>query len=220
MFFLNTTGTPATITKNLFPFPHDTAAMGPRQDSLLREIYLNITDRNLSIVRTDKKQSVYVLTTTSGNEIFSCYLTRFLMDETAQFYIDAKTSMALQNLRMIQRDADSIRGLLGGAISSTAYEAERTFNLNPALQAQKAPAQKSQVRATVLATAYGEVIKNLEIAKITLQKERPLYQIIDVPEIPLKVQKPSTIIFILIGGIAACIIILGILYIRKREFFQ
>ncbi|MEJ7826536.1 MAG: hypothetical protein WKF91_00010 [Segetibacter sp.] len=201
-------------TKKLFPFPVDTAALTPIQDSLVREVYNEITEKYLSVSRTDKKLSVYILSTTSTNELFACYLTRFLMDETAKFYIDTKTSMALQNLRMIQKDADSIRGLLGGAISATAYEGERTFNLNPALQGQRAPAQKSQVRATVLAAAYGEVVKNLEIAKINLQREKPLYQIIDEPELPLKAKKLSTILFILIGAVIACVIILTILSIK------
>ncbi|MBA3675346.1 MAG: lipopolysaccharide biosynthesis protein, partial [Chitinophagaceae bacterium] len=172
-------------TKDLFPFPQDTAALKPIQDSLIREVYNAVTGNYLSVSRPDKKLSLFVLSTTSTNELFACYLTRFLMDATAKFYIDAKTSVALQNFRMIQRDADSIRGLLSGAISSTASEGERTFNLNPALLSQRAPAQKSQVRATVLATAYGEILKNLEIAKINLQREKPLYQIIDEPELPL-----------------------------------
>ncbi len=203
-------------TAKLFPFPHDTAALLPRQDSMLREIYSTIIVENLSVARTDRKLSVYDLSTTSTNELFACYLTRFLMDETAKFYIDTKTSMALQNFRMIQRDADSIRGLLSGAISSTAFEGERTFNLNPALQGQRAPAQKSQVRATVLATAYGEIVKNLEIAKITLQREKPLYQIIDVPEMPLKKIKNSTLWFVLMGGLFTLFLTTMYLIIRRK----
>lgn len=204
--------------KNLFPFPYDMAALVPRQDSMLREVYTKITDDYLSVARTDKKLSVYVLNTTSTNELFACYLTRFLMDETAEFYIDTKTSLAKQNLRMIQRDADSIRGLLGGAISSTASEAERTFNLNPALQGQHAPAQKSQVRSTILATAYGEVIRNLELAKINLQKETPLYQIIDEPEMPLKKIEKSKLISIIIGGILFFTLTAGFFLVRKFAF--
>jgi capsule polysaccharide export protein KpsE/RkpR len=128
--------------------------------------------------------------------------------------------MAKINLRMLQREADSLRGVLSGAISTTASEAERTFNLNPALQAQRAPAQKSQVRATVLATAYGEVVRHLEIAKIALQKEIPLYQIIDEPEMPLKAKKPSGLLFSLIGAIISGIIIMLILFLSKKNRFN
>lgn len=203
-------------TNNQFPFPSDTAKLTPVQDSLLREVYGRILKDALTVNRTDKKLSVYEVSTKTTNEIFACYLTRYLMDETAKFYIETKTSISKINLRMLQREADSLRGLLGGAISSTASEEERTFNLNPALQAQRAPAQKSQVRATVMATAYGEVVKNLEIAKITLQKETPIYQIIDEPEIPLKAKKASKLLYIVIGGGIIFFLTAGLLLIRKK----
>jgi uncharacterized protein involved in exopolysaccharide biosynthesis len=203
-------------TNNQFPFPEDTSKLTPVQDSLLREVYMRISEKDLSVNRIDKKLSVYEVSTKTTNEIFACYLTRYLMDETADFYIETKTSLAKLNLKMIKRVADSLRGLLGGAISSTARETDRTFALNPALQAQRVPAQKGQVQATVLAAAYGEVLKNLEIAKITLQKEKPLYQIIDVPEIPLKKQNKSKLLFLISGGFIGIIGCGLFLIIRKK----
>src|ERR1035437_2897944 len=94
-------------TNNQFPFPSDTAKLTPVQDSLLREVYTELTEENLTVARTDKKLSVYEVNTKSTNEIFSCYLTRYLMDETAKFYIETKTSLAKLNLQMLQHEADS-----------------------------------------------------------------------------------------------------------------
>ncbi len=203
-------------TKDLFPFPQNQEQLSPIQDSLVREVYYIITEKLMTVSRPDKKLSVYELSTTSTDQTFACYLTKYLMAETAKFYIETKTSISKHNLQMLQREADSLRGLLGGTISSTASEAERTFNLNPALQAQRAPAQKSQVKATVLATAYGEVIKNLEIAKIALQKETPLYQIIDEPELPLKAKKLSTILFVLIGAVVGGLTIIVFVFVKRN----
>ncbi|MEO6454969.1 MAG: hypothetical protein ABIN97_12885 [Ginsengibacter sp.] len=205
-------------TKNQFPFPAEIAGLSLIQDSLLREVYSSILKNNLTVLRTDKKLSVYEVNTRTTNELFSCYLTRYLMDETANFYIETKTSLAKLNLRMLQKEADSLRGQLGGAISSTASEVDRTFALNPALQLQRAPAQKSQIRATVLATAYGEVVKNLEIAKITLQRETPIYQIIDVPEMPLKIKKVSKLFSIIVGGGVVFLLITIYLFIRRKFY--
>jgi hypothetical protein len=203
-------------TKNLVPFPKDVEQLTPIQDSLFRELYNTIVENFLTVSRPDKKLSVYELTTTSTNPIFACYLTKYLMDQTAQFYIETKTSLSKINLAMLQKEADSLRALLGGAISSTASEGERTFNLNPALQSERAPAQKSQVRATVLATAYGEVVKNLEIAKVTLQRERPLYQIIDEPELPLKAKRLSGLLCALAGAIIFGLIMMIAIYIKNK----
>lgn len=203
-------------TKNLFPFPKDMAQLTPVQDSLFREVYNMIVGKFMSVSRPDRKLSVYKLTTTSTDPVFACYLTKYLMDETANFYIETKTSISKKNLAMLQREADSLRSLLGNAISSTASESQRTFNLNPALQAERAPAQKSQVRATVLATAYGEVVKNLEIAKVTLQRETPLYQIIDEPELPLKASRASGLLYALVGAIIGGLFTLIFLVVKRK----
>jgi uncharacterized protein involved in exopolysaccharide biosynthesis len=195
--------------KNAFPFPKDTSKITPTQDSLISEIYNRIIEKNLSVSRPDKKLSVYLVRTSSTNETFSCYLTRFLMYETAKFYIETKTSIQRQNLQMLQKEADSLRRLLGYSITSTASNVDATYNLNPALQVQRSAVQKGQVNTTVLGTAYGEVVKNLELAKINLQKETPLYQIVDEPTIPLKLEKLSkskALFFgLFIGGIVGVV---------------
>ena len=188
-------------TKGLFPYPED-GVLNPIQDSLFRELYTYIIKKQLTIIRTDPKLSIYTLTTISTNEVFSCYLTRFLMDETASFYINTKTSSAKQAVQLLEKESDSLRRLLGSSIVSTAAESDRTFALNPAMQVQKAPVQKGQIRTTVIGTAYGEIVKNLELAKINLQKENPLYQIIDAPDIPLVMEKPGKLMALIIGGFA------------------
>jgi len=201
-------------TENLFPFPH-TGELSPVQDSLLREIYAIIIKQQLTVSRKDSKLSIYTVSTVSTNEVFACYLTRYLMDETANFYIATKTSTAKQTLQLLQKEADSLRRLLGGTITSTASEADRTFALNPAMQVQRAPAQTSQVRTAVIAATYTEIVKNLELAKINLQKENPLYQIIDAPEMPLVVKKASKLKALILGGVLGGLIILVILIFYK-----
>jgi hypothetical protein len=177
--------------KNAFPFPTDITTITGLQDSLLREIHAKILEKNLAVSRLDKKLSIYTLKTISPSQLFSCYLTRYLMYETANFYINTKTSVSRTNLQMLQHEADSLRRLLGYTITSTASQVDATYNLNPAMQVQRSPVQKGQVNTTVIGTAYGEVVKNLELARINLQKEMPLYQILDEPELPLKLQKES-----------------------------
>lgn len=204
-------------TKNLFPFP-DNGQLNPVQDSLLREVYNIIIKKYLNVRRTDSKLSIYTVSTVSTNEVFACYLTRYLMDETADFYINTKTSTAKQTLQLLQREADSLKSILNGSIVTTASETDRTFALNPAMQVQRAPAQTSQVKTGVLAATYTEIVKNLELAKINLQKENPLYQIIDVPEMPLVQERSSKLFALIIGAFAGgfiMIIMLGFYKIGK-----
>lgn len=202
-------------TKNAYPFPDDAAAFKPVQDSLLREVYNYIQKYYLSISKPDEDQSIYKVSVTSGNETFSYWLTKFLVDVTSDFYITTKTSVARQNVGMLQHEADSLKTLLGGAITSAAAQTDQTFNLNPAFQVQRSASQQSQAKATVLGAAYGEIVKNLEIAKITLLQLTPLYQIIDQPKLPLVADKPRKSISILVGGFLAGFIVILYLLVRK-----
>lgn len=202
-------------TKNAYPFPDRAAAMTLIQDSLARAIYISIENNILEVSQPDKNESIYAVTSTSSSELFSYYLTKYLVDSTSAFYIATKTSTAQRNLNMLQQEADSIRKVLAGAITSAGSQTDITFNLNPAYQVQRSGAQQSQVSATALAQAYGQVLQSLEIAKITLQKETPLYQIIDEPTLPLEAKKPGKLTSLIIGGILGGFLISVFLIIKK-----
>ena len=201
--------------KNVYPFPSSPEKMSMIQDSLFRKIYSTIQTNMLDVVKPDKDQNIYNVTTTSENELFSYYLTKYLVDVTSAFYIDTKTSSAKKNLAMLQNEADSLRRILGGAIVSAGSQTDYTFNLNPAFQVQRSGAQQSQATAAALGQAYGQVLQNLEIAKITLQRETPLYQIIDEPTLPLDIDKPSKLLLLIIGGVLGGFLACGFLILRK-----
>lgn len=202
-------------TKNTYPYPDDAFKMTMIQDSLFRRIYNDIQDNMLDVSKPDENESIYTVTTTSTNDTFSFYLTKYLVTATSTFYIDTKTSIAKANLAMLQKEADSLRSVLGGAITSVGSQTDLTFNLNPAYQVQRSGAQQSQARAAALGQAYGQVLQNLELAKITLQKETPLYQIIDEPTLPLNIEKHSKLLSLIMGGFLGGILICGFLLVRK-----
>jgi hypothetical protein len=183
--------------KNLLPFPDDPNKLTPIQDSLVSEIHDFVVKNYLTLDKTDKKLAFYKVSATTPFEPVSFYLTQYIVDEASKFYVETKTLVARQNLNMLEHEADSLRNLLGNTITATASANDEVFNLNPAYQVQRSSAQQHQIRATVLGTAYGEVIKNLEIAKITLQKETPLYQKIDEPSLPLKVLRKNILFSII-----------------------
>lgn len=202
-------------TKSAYPLPADSSKFTPVQDSLIRGIYQTITDNYLDVDRPDNSQSIYVVQTTSKDQLFANYLTKYLVDVTSKFYIDTKTSVAKNNLDMLQHEADSLGRALSSTISKGAAVYDNTFNLNPALQSQRAPAQESQLRTSALGNAYSEVMRNLELAKISLLKETPLYQVIDEPQLPLEAQKPGKLMSLLLGAFIAGFIIVAFLLLKK-----
>jgi LPS O-antigen subunit length determinant protein (WzzB/FepE family) len=202
-------------TENAYPYPDDASKMTLIQDSLFRSLYNTIQNDLLDVSKPNENESIYEVTTTSTNDTFSYYLTKYLVDVTSSFYIETKTSIAKQNLNMLLKEADSLRNVLGGAITAAGSQTDLTFNLNPAYQVQRSGAQQNQARAGALGQAYGQVLQNLELAKITLQKETPLYQIIDEPTLPLTMDKPSKLISLIIGGFLGGFLVCCFLIARR-----
>ena len=204
------------------PFPADVTKISGVQDSLVSVMQATLVKYNLSIIKPDKKLSFYQVNATTVNEHISVCLTKSIVNEAANFYIETKTKTARANLDMLKHEADSLRSRLSGTIYASADKIDQTFNLNPALQTQRAPIQQNQVQAQVLGAAYGEVVKNLEIAKITLQKETPLYQIIDEPELPLTRVKFGRLKGLVLGGILGCFFCTVLLLFKKawREIMK
>ncbi len=72
--------------------------------------------------------------------------------------------------------------------------------------------QKQQIGVQVDNAVYQEVVKNLELAKIQLQKQTPFIQVIETPRYPLEEITVSKSISLIIGFIAGGVVIVLILF--------
>lgn len=89
----------------------------------------------------------------------------------------------------MQKQTDSVRGELNGAITGVAVANDNTFGLNPALNVKRTPSARRQVDVQANAAILTELVKQSELAKVTLRRETPLIQIIDKPILPLKKER-------------------------------
>jgi uncharacterized protein involved in exopolysaccharide biosynthesis len=107
------------------------------------------------------------------------------------------------NMAILQKQTDSIRGELNSAITGVAVSNDNTFNLNPALNVRRAPTARRQVDVQANTAILTELVKQTEMAKVTLRKETPLIQILDSPIFPLKKDKVGKLKGIVFGGFIA-----------------
>ena len=101
---------------------------------------------------------------------------------------------------ILERQTDSIRGELNGAITGVAVANDNTFGLNPAMNVRRAPSARRQVDVQANTAILTELVKQSELAKVTLRKETPLIQVIDRPILPLKKEKFGKSKGIVLGG--------------------
>ncbi len=118
-------------------------------------------------------------------------------------------------MAILQKHTDSIRAELNGAITGVAIANDNTFMLNPALNVNRAPSAKRQVDVQANTAILTELVKQTELAKVTLRKETPLIQVIDQPILPLPKEKFGKVKGILIGGILASFLVILFMVFKR-----
>ena len=184
-----------------------------KQDSILGIFYNKITKENLFVDKIDKKLSIITIAVNSENELFSKWFAEVLAKTVSDFYINTKIKKSAQNLAILETQTDSIRNQLNLAIAGVASFSDNNPNANPALQRLRVPSQRRQVDIQANQAILSELVKNLELSKISLRKETPLIQIIDKPILPLEKKKTGKIKAMMTGIIIAgffAVIILSI----------
>lgn len=185
------------------------------QDSILGKMYSNLSMSGLSVGQRDKKVSIISIDVSSTNELFAKYFCETLAKEVGEFYVDTKSKKARLNMGILERQVDSVRRELNGAITGVAVANDNTFNLNPALNVRRAPSVRRQVDVQANTAILTELVKQSELAKVTLRKETPLIQVIDRPILPLSKEYFGKIKGIVLGGVLAAFLTIFFLLIRR-----
>jgi hypothetical protein len=185
------------------------------QDSIFGLIYKELSTESLTVEQKDKKVAIGTITMRCTNEYFAQQFNLALTQTVIDFYVETKSKRAKENMDILVRQTDSIRGELNGAITGVAVANDNTFGLNPALNVKRVPSARRQVDVQANTAILTEIVKQAELAKVTLRKETPLIQIIDQPILPLPKEKFGKVKGILLGGIlAGFLTILGLIVRR------
>ncbi|MFQ6601587.1 Wzz/FepE/Etk N-terminal domain-containing protein [Flavobacterium sp. C3NV] len=185
------------------------------QDSILGKLYEGLSKNGLAVGQKDKKVAIINIDVRSPNELFSKYFCEALAKEVSVFYINTKSKKSRDNMLILERQTDSIRKELNGAITGVAVANDNTFNLNPALNVRRAPSARRQVDVQANTAILTELVKQAELAKVTLRKETPLIQVIDSPILPLAKERFGKAKGIIIGGFLGGFMMIFYLIFRR-----
>ena len=191
-------GKKATLAEHIFPttkfatkeefkeihFYTDRAQNNSLTDSALYLLQKHVKEKLMTIAKPDKRQAVYFLTVTHENPELARVFAETMLNEVSGYYIEIMTKKARNNLAILQSEADSIKNIMNANLSSSAVESD--LNVNPMKQSLRVGQNRKMIDVQVSVTLYGEIIKNLKLAEISLRKQTPLIQVIDHPVMPLE----------------------------------
>jgi hypothetical protein len=118
-----------------------------------------------------------------------------------------------RSVKLLQGKVDSVKRVLDGTMRSAATGMDQSMGL--VSNAPRVGTAKKQMEAEMLGTLFGELIKNLELTKLTLEREEPTIQIIDAPTLPLEKLGKGRVKLGFIGGFFFSLTTLGWLFLKK-----
>lgn len=200
-----------------FPAGKSKATYSYQQDSVLYAISNDFADNFITAERPDRKLSIYEVSVTSPNEKFTKVFTDRIVNETNNFYIEIRTKKAKETLDVLEERVATMKSNLNSSISNRA--AVEDVNVNPAFSAAQVPVLKQQANIQVYSAAYGEMFKNLELARFQYLNEIPLMQIIDAADYPMQKVKlgklKAAILFAFFADLLLLIILASAKILRK-----
>jgi uncharacterized protein involved in exopolysaccharide biosynthesis len=180
-------------------FAGDPLKFNRKQDSLITDIVNTINAKILNIFKLDKKLNIICVQVATEDELFAKAFTIELVKKVNDFYVETKTKKSFQNVLILQHQADSIKNELNSSINRVASALDAIPNANPQLVSLRTTSQRRAIDVQANTAIYSEIVKNLEISKISLRQEAPLIQIIDTPVLPLPVSKVGKFKSIVVG---------------------
>lgn len=193
-------------------FANDEKNYSRQEDSIIMQVSAELT-QSLDIERIDKRSDIISVKVKNRDEFFAKAFTEALVNTVIQYYTDYKVKKIRQNVAILQHQTDSIRNLINSGIVDIAVSSD--LNVNPTRQIVRTGVQRKQVDAQVNGALYTELVKNLELSKLTLRRETPLIQIIDTPMFPLEKKKMGWLKGAVIFGFFGLLLTLVFLALKR-----
>ncbi len=196
-------------------FYGDPEKFNRKQDSIISDLVVNFRKNILSVDKLDKKLNILKVDVATNDEFFSKEFNNKLVETVNNFYTQTKTKKSVQNVQILQKQADSVKRILNNSISGVASAIDAAPNANPALLTLRVPSQKKQIDVQANSAIYAEIVRNLEVSKISLRQEAPLIQVIDKPVLPLSISRLSIVKGIMIGLLLSFFLSIVVILLRK-----
>ena len=165
-------------------------------DSLSNIIWKHIINEDKIKIEVSKFSNIISLSYTSLNQIFAKAFVDELINETTNQYIKHNTNQTVSTLDFLEERADSVFNEL--EIAEEQYAAIKDVNERIIKASGRLNELQLLRKVEVLNTMYVELVKNLELSKLTMLKNTPLIYIIDRPILPLQKDNKKVLYIIFI----------------------
>jgi uncharacterized protein involved in exopolysaccharide biosynthesis len=182
-------------------------------DSISGCIWRDICEDKLVIDLQSDAANIINLSYLSVNEGLAKQFVEALIKQMSKMYVSYKTAQSSNTLEFLQDRADSVFVEL--EISEEEFANVKDINQRIVKASGRLKELQLMRRVEVLNAMYLEIVKNLEISKITLLNETPIIHIIDKPILPLEEDKTSKALAGILGAFLGGFLSISFFVFRK-----
>ena len=182
-------------------------------DSVSGNVWKSIIEDKLVVELQSDEANIINLSYRSVNEEFAKSFVEALIEQMSKMYITHQTAQASKTLNFLTSRSDSV--FIELEIAEEEFAKVKDINQRIVKASGRLKELQLMRSVEVLSTMYLEIVKNLEISKLTLLNQTPIIQIIDRPILPLKVEEKSKIFLGLLGAFLGGFLSLFFFIFRK-----
>lgn len=189
------------------------------KDSVIKKIIKRIREKNLTVSKPNRKTTIVQVGFNYKNEDLAKLFNESLVENVNDFYFEIMTKKSKSNIDVLQKQADSVKKITDFSIEKLAFLEQDIPNANPLLKSNKIPSQIELLNLQANTSIYAEIVKQLELAKISQRNRVPVLQIIDKPILPLpnsQWELITTLIYGILNGIIVCTIYFSFLILIEK----
>mgnify|MGYP001474305924 FL=1 len=182
-------------------------------DSVSGDVWRSIIEDKLVVELQSDDANIINLSYTSVNGEFAKIFVEALIEQMSEMYITYQTAQASNTLSFLNNRADSV--FIELEIAEEEFAKVKDINQRIVKASGRLKELQLMRRVEVLNAMYLEIVKNLELSKLTLLNQTPIIQIIDKPILPLEVEAKSITALGLLGAFLGGFLSLFFFIFRK-----
>jgi hypothetical protein len=170
-------------------------------------------DEGLISLSIDESSGLSDLRANSLDPELSVVLVNQIFKELSEYFVATSISGKQETLAQLSERADSVKIELGIVEARLARFEDRSSQIF--LRQNTVKGRELNRQVFILSAMYGEIMKNKETAAFLLANEKPAFNLIDAPLLPLRAIKESLVRALIIGGLLGGVLTTMVLFFVK-----
>lgn len=169
-------------------------------------------------VGIDKKSGIISISVKMPDPVVAAEVARFSMVYLTEYVTIYRTDKAKKDQDFLEEKVNAAKGKFYATQTKKAQYSDQ-FQL-PTIRMQSADIQRERIESEyrMSSTFYNELLKKYEEAKIKVQQETPVFQVLEPPSAPTQKSEPKKAIILLIALFAGGLISLVIILLKNNNY--